>query len=594
MLALFVLVPLLVAAFLALAFRKHGAAVKYTAFAASIVSLALVAYLYLNNGAGSTDIFQWFSIGGLAFNISIATLPLNMLLLLLVGIMTPLIFLYSIGFINTESQQARFYFEMCIFAAAMMLFAMSANLITMFIAWEMLGITSYLLIGFWYWKEKPPAAARKAITIILTGDILMLAAILATGATLHSFEFSALLALVSSPVVSVFAIVLVPILFAAFTKSAQFPFHEWLPDAMEGPTPVSAFLHSSTMVKAGVFLIMVLYPIYVAAGLLPLILVFGLITTVLGVTNALAERHIKKILAYSTIEDLGLMFVALGLGSLLGAVLLFFVQTFYKGLLFMGAGSIMRANDEREDIFQNYASATNKLVFIPIVIGALSMAAIFPFSGVLGKSAIAGAAENTNIAVYAILVLLGLGASIYIFRWLFIPMSKPFKDESVKLKYRTLPKSMVAAAIILAILVLIAPLFVIYPSFAAPALSGAPIPVSEVAEVSIIALVGLAVAYMIYRRGHSVHVASANRPLYLAAYNSVIVNWFYLYLTKAVALAADAVGYFDLKLDKLTYSLSRLTVSSGSALRRVVNGQENVYVAAFVVGLILMLAWFML
>ena len=301
MLALLVLVPLLVAAFLALAFRKHGAAVKYTALAASLISLALIAYLYLNNGAGSTDIFQWFSVGGLAFNISITTLPLNMLLLLLVGIMTPLIFLYSIGFINTESQQARFYFEMCIFAAAMMLFAISASFITMFIAWEMLGITSYLLIGFWYWKEKPPAAARKAITIILTGDIMMLAAILTIGATLHSFEFSTLLALVSSPVVPVFAIVLILILFAAFTKSAQFPFHEWLPDAMEGPTPVSAFLHSSTMVKAGVFLIMVLYPIYAAAGLLPLILVFGLITTVLGVTNALAERHIKKILAYSTI-----------------------------------------------------------------------------------------------------------------------------------------------------------------------------------------------------------------------------------------------------------------------------------------------------
>ena len=592
MFALFVLLPLIIAAFLALLFRNNGSAVKYTALAASLVSLLLIIYLYTGNGAGSTQSFQWFSLGGVAFNISIATMQINMLLLLLVGIMTPLVFLYSIGFMNTQSQQARFYFEICIFAAAMMLFAISSSLITMFIAWELLGITSYLLIGFWYWKEKPPAAARKAITTILIGDVLMLAGILLIGVSYGTFEFSALLSAAPTPALDT---ALILILLAAFTKSAQFPFHEWLPDAMEGPTPVSAFLHSSTMVKAGVFLVAVLFPLYVSAGLLPVILVFGLVSAILGVSNALAERHIKKILAYSTIEDLGLMFVALGLGSLLGALLLFFVQTFYKGLLFMGAGSIMKANDEREDIFNNYSSATNKLVFVPIAIGALSLAAIFPFSGAIGKGVIAGVAEDTNIIVYAVLVLLGLGSSIYIFRWLFIPVSKPFKNgHAVAVNYMALPKTMIAAALILAVLVIIAPIFDLYPAFLTPALSGALIPVSEMAEVSVIALIGLAIAYRIYRQGHGVHVASASRPIFLSFYNSIIVNGFYLYLTKAIAIAADGFGYFDLKLDKLTYSASSAMLSVGSALRKLVNGQTNVYVAAFVIGIVLLLALFML
>ncbi|MCW6160157.1 MAG: NADH-quinone oxidoreductase subunit L [Candidatus Micrarchaeales archaeon] len=592
MFALIAILPLIIAAFLALLFRNNGSLVKYAAFAASVASLMLIIYLYLSiSGWSSLQGFQWFSLGSISFNISIATAPINMFLLLLVGIMTPLIFLYSIGFMDTQSQQARFYFEMSIFAAAMMLFAISASLITMFIAWEMLGITSYLLIGFWYWKEKPPAAARKAITTILIGDMLMLAGILFIGVTYGTFEFSALFSAAPTPALDA---ALLLILLAAFTKSAQFPFHEWLPDAMEGPTPVSAFLHSSTMVKAGVFLIAVLFPLYVSAGLLPVILIFGLISAILGVSNALAERHIKKILAYSTIEDLGLMFVALGLGSLLGAMLLFFVQTFYKGLLFMGAGSLMRANDEREDIFTNYSSATNKLIFIPIVIGALSMAGVFPLSGVFGKSAIAGVAEDTNVLAYAVIVLLGLGSSIYIFRWLFIPMSKPFKNEKqVEVNYRTIPKTMIAAAIILAILVIAAPIFNTYPSLLTLELSsGSPIPISEMAEVSVIALVGLAIAYRVYRQGHQLHVASANRPLYIAFYNSIIVNGFYMYLTKAVAIAADGLGYFDLKLDKLTYSASSAMLSVGSALRKIVNGQTNVYVAAFVIGIVLLLALF--
>ncbi len=593
MLALIVILPLIMAAFLALLFRNNGSIVKYTALAASIASLLLIIYLYLSIGSGpfSPQSFQWFSLGNISFNISIITAPINMFLLLLVGIMTPLIFLYSIGFMNMQSQQARFYFEMSIFAAAMMLLAISASLITMFIAWEMLGVTSYLLIGFWYWKEKPPAAARKAITIILIGDMLMLVGILLIGITYGTFEFSALFSAAPTPALDT---ALLLILLAAFTKSAQFPFHEWLPDAMEGPAPVSAFLHSSTMVKAGVFLIAVLLPLYISAGLLPVMLIFGLISAILGVSNALAERHIKKILAYSTIEDLGLMFVALGLGSLFGAMLLFFVQTFYKGLLFMGAGSLMRANNEREDIFTNYSSATNKLIFVPIVIGALSMAGIFPLSGVFGKSAIASVAEDTNILAYAVLVLLGLGSSIYIFRWLFIPMSKPFKDEKqIEVNYRITPKTMIAAAIVLAILVIIAPIFYAYPTLLTLGIfSGSSIPLNEMAEVSVIALVGLAIAYRIYRQGHALHVASANRPLYVAFYNSIIVNGLYLYLAKAVASAADAAGYLDLKLDKLTYSASSAMLSVGSALRKLVNGQTNVYVAAFVIGIVLLLALF--
>ncbi|MCL5430269.1 MAG: hypothetical protein M1504_02205 [Candidatus Marsarchaeota archaeon] len=587
MFALLVIVPLLAAALLALPLKRFPNIVKYIAFAASLVSL-LLAYLVFSYGPFTTQSFNWFSANGISFNISIATLPLNMLLLMVVSLITPLVFLYSLGFMEVPSEQPRFFFEMSIFAASMMLFAISANFITMFIAWEMLGITSYLLIGFWYHKEHAPTAARKAITTILIGDIFMLAAILIIGTTYGTFGFSAIMGSPSSPALYV---ALSFILIAAFTKSAQFPFHEWLSDAMEGPTPVSAFLHSSTMVKAGVFLIAVLFPLYVKADMLGIILVIGLVSAILGATNALTERHIKKILAYSTIEDLGLMFVALGLGSVMAAMMLFFVQAFYKALLFMGAGYIMKANDEKEDIYSTYGSSTRKLVFLSIVIAAVSLAGLFPMSGFFGKDAVNSVASN--MVVYSMLLLIGFASSIYIFRWLFIPLRKSYESGTeININYKSTPRSMLIPMFILAALVFVAD----YAYLKLPGFLNGSYSIALLSAVvgNVIAVIGIIVAYRVYMKGFRAKLSSTNKMLFNVLYSSRAVNAVYLYIVGVTMAFARAVSAFDFSFDKSIYGLARSVITSGNGLRKIVNGQTNSYVFAFVLGIMFLIVLYVL
>ncbi len=286
MLPIFVFLPLIAGAFILLAPPFKWA--KYIALISSLLSLLLIILVVLS--PVSSYSILWFGVYHLNIYIAVATYTLNKILLMLVGIITPLIFFYSFGYMQVPSEQKRFYFEISLFAASMMLFAISSNFISLFIAWEFLGITSYLLIGFWRYNKKALSASRKAITTIIIGDLLLLIAIVGIYIQTGSFSFSAL-----APFSKTIWIPLVLIAIAIFTKAAQFPFEEWLSDAMEGPTPVSAFLHSSTMVKAGVFLAMLLFPLYSAAGLLWVFLVFGIVTSIIAVTNAMSEYHIKRI-----------------------------------------------------------------------------------------------------------------------------------------------------------------------------------------------------------------------------------------------------------------------------------------------------------
>jgi NADH-quinone oxidoreductase subunit L len=591
MIELLVVFPLVAAAILSLLFRNSPRAVKYIALVAALATLALAALIFVSPNAPQS--FQWFSLGNLAFNISTTAAPINLMLLMLVSVITPLIFLYSLGFMTVPTEQARFYFEMCVFAAAMILFAISANFITMFIAWEMLGLTSYMLIGFWYKKEHAPTAARKAITTILIGDILMLIGILLIGATYGTFEFSTILATPASPSLT---IALVFILFAAFTKSAQFPFHEWLSDAMEGPTPVSAFLHSSTMVKAGVFLIAVLLPLYVSANLLPVILAIGLVSALIGVSNALTDRHIKKILAYSTIEDLGLMFVALGLGSLPAAIALFFVQTFYKALLFMSAGAIMKANDDKEDIYKIYGASLNRYLFAAMAIGVLSIAGIFPLSGFFGKAMVESAAMP-NIIAYTLILIVELGTGLYIFRWMFVVSRKSYEQSSMlKLNYGSIPKSMTAPMYMLAAAVIVASVAYLYlPGYTNGSSSGINIANIATGFVGMFAsIIGIVIAYRVYAQGHRLHLASTSPNLFSAVHNSVVTNAFYSRVTRSFAYAGGLVGYNDFAFDKVTYGFAQALISTGNLIRRVENGQTNTYLLGFVIGMTVLLLAFIL
>jgi NADH-quinone oxidoreductase subunit L len=475
---------------------------------------------------------------------------------------------------------------MCVFAAAMMLFALSASFITLLIAWEMLGITSYLLIGFWYGKELAPTAARKAITTIIIGDIAMLLAVVLIGVNYGSFDYSVVLGAPLQPALYISAVL---ILIAAFTKSAQFPFHEWLSDAMEGPTPVSAFLHSSTMVKAGVFLVITLWPLYQTTGLQYLILAIGLISAAIGVSNALTSHHIKKILAYSTIEDIGLMFVALGLGGVYAALVLFFVQSFYKALLFMGAGSLTKANNDESDIFKIFNSQSDKPVYAAMLVGVLSIAGIWPLSGFFGKYALSAVAQS-NTLIYAVLLLLELGSSVYIFRWLFLPMRKnPKAFQQQRILYGRTPMAMVVPAMILAVLVFVA-LFLAYasPLVFSPSTAFSIQNIGDALLVNVVALAGLGIAYLMYAKGYRPYLSVKNPTVFNIFNNNVITNRIYGYVCSTVLLIGKTAGLFDSDIDSTTYGFSNSVIKSGRFAKPLINGQANNYVTGFVLGIVLL------
>ncbi|MEM4064676.1 MAG: proton-conducting transporter membrane subunit [Candidatus Micrarchaeaceae archaeon] len=571
MLPIFALLPIIAGAFILLVPSFKWS--KHIALASSLLSLFLIILIVL--APPSSYNLQWFSIYGIDISLILATYALNKILLILVGIITPLIFFYSFGYMDVPSEQKRFYFEISIFAASMMLFAISNNFISLFIAWEFLGITSYLLIGFWRYNQKALLASRKAITTIIIGDLLLLIAIAWIYIATSSFNFSAI------SYSKAISIPLVLIALAIFTKSAQLPFEEWLPDAMEGPTPVSAFLHSSTMVKAGVFLAMLLFPLYSAANLLWLFLVFGIITSIIAVTNAISEYHIKRILAYSTMEDLGLMFIALGLGNLYVALVLFIVQTFYKALLFMASGSIMKANDGETNIYRLFNSKSNSILYYSMLIGVISFAGIFPLGGFFGKVSIEALASNA--IEYAILLAIDFGSSIYIFRWL-IPPSRNFTgSKNPSINYKFLPISMEISELAVAALVAVSGLsFIFIQQLSHISISV----VSSLIETLCVAA-GFIVAYLMFKASKfSFH---PSKRLFNLAYNSIFVNIAYSYVVKAFEIISEYMSYFDEFVDRVFIYPGKTTIIFARKLAKIVTGNVDTYAFAILIGIILII-----
>ncbi|MDE1810451.1 MAG: NADH-quinone oxidoreductase subunit L [Candidatus Micrarchaeota archaeon] len=589
MLAALVILPMVVGAFVALILGSRNRYTPYIALASSIISL-IIAALMLNSPQQSQNV-AWFTLGTSSFVLNFALTPIHMLLLMIVAVITPLILTYSIGFMRLPSERSRYYFEILLFASSMMLFSISGGFLTLFIGWELLGVTSYLLIGFWYAKELAPTAARKAITTILIGDLAMFGAMLMLWNSYDSFSF-AVIQNVQHSTASTVALSL--ILVAAFTKSAQFPFNEWLPDAMEGPTPVSAFLHSSTMVKAGVFMVAILLPIYAGYGMLMPILAIGIISTVIGATNALASTHIKRILAYSTIEDLGLMFIALGLNAFGAAIILFVMQTFYKALLFMNAGAIMKSNST-EEVWKSYESRSYRPLFICAVIGALSLAGLFPLSGFFGKQSVEGASMS-NIPVYAILVVVQLITGLYIFRWLLIPARKAPDSLAPKVRggFKAVPMAMKLPIYILAAFVVVASaLYLFVPSYIDAVVP--PISLPGAAAATILVIATLLVSYYVYLGKSAIKAEqylSRYRRLAILLYNNVFINLGYIWVAKLFNGIAYAVDRFDYwaygKVKLIAGSLNGI----GRMLSRMESGNVTTYAVAFVAGLTVLIIIF--
>jgi NADH-quinone oxidoreductase subunit L len=359
------------------------------------LAFSLAALAAVLNKAGGVAAVSWVAVGQLEINVGTLIDPLSAAMLAVVSLVSLLIQIYSIGYMADDPGYGPYFAYMALFSASMLGLVISSSLLQMYLFWELVGLCSYLLIGFWYRKPEAASAAKKAFVVTRFGDVGFLIAIIWLSTKAGTFDFVALEAMIKTGALAGAGLTWIALLIfsGAVGKSAQFPLHVWLPDAMEGPTPVSALIHAATMVAAGVYLVARTYPIFeVAPYALDVVAIIGGITAFLAASIAIAQDDIKRVLAYSTISQLGYMMLALGVGGYYGGVFHLVTHAFFKALLFLCAGSVIHALSTN-----NLREMGGLLKPMPVtaytcLAGALALCGVPPFSGFFSKDAVLAAA----------------------------------------------------------------------------------------------------------------------------------------------------------------------------------------------------------
>ena len=366
-------------------------------------------------------LFEWVPAGKLAVDIGFLADPLSITMALFVTGVGALIHLYSIGYMHGDEGFSRFFIYLNLFAFSMLMLVLGDNLLLTFLGWEGVGACSYLLISFWFTDEANASAGKKAFVTNRVGDWGFLVAMFLAFLTFGSLQYGEIFYDVESHgmAASTASAIVVLLLVGAAGKSAQFPLHIWLPDAMAGPTPVSALIHAATMVTAGVYLLTRMSPIIAEAhGWVPdLIMWVGLGTALMAATIAVAQNDIKKVLAYSTVSQLGFMFVAVGTGAYVAAIFHMVTHAFFKALLFLGAGSVIHGMDGDQDI-RRYGGLARLLPItsMTFVAGWLAIAGVPPFSGFWSKDEILAYAYGENRLLWVLLLATAILTAFYMTR----------------------------------------------------------------------------------------------------------------------------------------------------------------------------------
>ncbi len=366
-------------------------------------------------------LFEWVPAGRLAVDVGFLADPLSITMALFVTGVGALIHLYSIGYMHGDEGFSRFFVYLSLFAFSMLMLVLGDNLLLTFLGWEGVGACSYLLISFWFTDEANASAGKKAFVTNRVGDWGFLVAMFLAFLTFGSLQYGEIFYDLEADGVAAgtASAIVVLLLVGAAGKSAQFPLHIWLPDAMAGPTPVSALIHAATMVTAGVYLLIRMNPIIAEAhGWVPdLIMWVGLGTALMAATIAVAQNDIKKVLAYSTVSQLGFMFVAVGSGAYVAAIFHMVTHAFFKALLFLGAGSVIHAMDGDQDL-RRYGGLARLLPItsMTFVAGWLAIAGVPPFSGFWSKDEILVYAYAENKLLWLLLLVTAVLTAFYMTR----------------------------------------------------------------------------------------------------------------------------------------------------------------------------------
>ena len=430
---------------------KYFAEISTSLFVSLSAILSVLVFWngFQNNIYGNYIIFEWISSGSFKANWSINIDPLSSVMLVVVTFVSALVHIYSIGYMSHDPHKPRFMSYLSLFTFSMLALVVSDNFLQLFFGWEGVGLCSYLLIGFWFKKETANNAAIKAFIVNRIGDFGLAIAIFLIffffGTINYEEVFQSTSQFSEKNLVffgfetNLITLICIFLFIGAMGKSAQFLLHTWLPDAMEGPTPVSALIHAATMVTAGVFLVVRCSPMFEYSQVaLNLVTIVGMITAIFAASVALVQNDIKKIVAYSTCSQLGYMFFAAGVGAYHVAMFHLFTHAFFKALLFLGAGSVIHAFKDEQDI-RNMGGVAKKLpyTFIFMLIGTLALTGFPLLSGFYSKDAIIEFAylKNTPLGNYAatIGILTAFLTSFYSWRLFFKVFHGPFNNKKISL-----------------------------------------------------------------------------------------------------------------------------------------------------------------
>ncbi len=399
-LASFVLIGVIIRPF----FNRYATVAGQLTLTAMAVSFGLSVWaLFSASDAGGSIAFdsrEWLTVGGLDISIGILMDPLTAIMLVVVSGVSLLVQFYSISYMKDDPGYARYFAFMSLFTASMLGLVLASNLVQLFVFWELVGLSSFLLIGFWYHRPAAAAAAKKAFIVTRLGDFGFLLGIMYlvyngdafTANGLNPLEIAHINQAATAGLLATSVLTWIALGFfaGAIGKSGQFPLHTWLPDAMEGPTPVSALIHAATMVAAGVFLVARFFPLFESSeAAMNTVAIVGGFTALFAATMGLAANDLKRVLAFSTVSQLGYMMFALGIGAYGAAVFHLFTHAFFKALLFLGAGSVAHATGNTFDM--RYIGGLRKHMrwtYVTFLIGGLSLAGIFPLSGFWSKDEI--------------------------------------------------------------------------------------------------------------------------------------------------------------------------------------------------------------
>jgi NADH-quinone oxidoreductase subunit L len=587
--------------------RAHWVAVP--ALAGSFVASCVVAGRAWSSGTFTTTLFTWIVAGDFTTGVTAYVDALTAVMLLVVTGVGFLIHLYSAGYMHDEPDYPRYFAYLNLFVFSMTMLVLAGNFLLLYVFWEAVGLCSYLLIGFWYTRPAAAQAGKKAFIVNRVGDFGFGLGIMWLWTALGTLDFAGVFKGAATLAPETATGIALLLFMGACGKSAQLPLHTWLPDAMEGPTPVSALIHAATMVTAGVYMVARSHALFERSGsALEVVAWVGTITAVFAATIGLVQTDIKRVLAYSTVSQLGYMFAAVGLGAYVAGIFHLVTHAFFKALLFLGAGSVIHGLHGEQDLRKmGGLSYKMPITATTMWIGGLGLAGVPPLAGFFSKDEVLAAAMGEGHHLMFFLLLAGaFMTAFYTFRLLFLAFSgAPRMTKDVLQHAHESPWTMALPLVVLALLTLVAG-FVLGLPFDATRLAQRLEPVFRLHEgihskvvplLSVIVVVGgFALALQRYKMTpvKADRLGQPHTPLHALLLNAWYVDRLYdLVIVRPLFVLSDTLARaFDLGvIDGIVNGVGRGVTAGGTVLRRLQTGYVVNYALTMLAGAVVIVAF---